>query len=91
MDSGEIVVHRVDRDHRRVVLNLLAETICQSSKAPHAHPHRQIVTFHVGRADMLGIGIAAKLRHYRKRSSKQEKRRVDAMGRGRSGRPDCER
>jgi hypothetical protein len=49
------------------------------------------VTFHVGRADMLGIGIAAKLRHYRKRSSKQEKRRVDAMGRGRSGRPDCER
>jgi hypothetical protein len=59
VDSSEIVVDRMDRNHSHVILNLLAETICQSGKAPHAHPHCQIVAFHVGRADVLGIRIAA--------------------------------
>ena len=59
VDSSEIVVDRMDRNHSHVILNLLAVTICQSGKAPHAHPHCQIVAFHVGRADVLGIRIAA--------------------------------
>ena len=47
VDAGEVVINGMDRDHSCVVLNLLTETICQSGKAPHAHPHRQIVTLYI--------------------------------------------
>ena len=63
VDAGEVVINGVDRDHSRVILNLFAETIGQSGKAPHTHPHRQIVTFHVGCAHVLGIGIATDCFH----------------------------
>jgi hypothetical protein len=59
MDSGEVVVYGVDRNHSRVILNFLAERIGQSRKAPHAHSHAQVVPFYVGRAYVLGVGVAA--------------------------------
>ena len=39
VDSGEVVVYRVDRNHGRMVLNFLGECIGQSGEAPHAHSH----------------------------------------------------
>jgi len=59
VNSGEIVVYGVDRNHSRVILNFLAESVSQTSEAPHTHSHTQIVAFNVGRADMLGVRIAA--------------------------------
>ena len=38
--AGEVVINGVDRNHSRVILNLLAETIGQSRKAPPARPLR---------------------------------------------------
>ncbi|MGH9497602.1 MAG: hypothetical protein ACRD3L_00515 [Terriglobales bacterium] len=29
VDSGEIVIHRVDSDHRGVILDFLAESVCE--------------------------------------------------------------
>lgn len=39
VDSREIVVYGVDRHHRRVVLNFLAESIRQARESAHSHSH----------------------------------------------------
>ena len=59
VDSGEVVIDRVDRNHSRVILNFLAESVCEAGKAPHSHSHRQIVTLHVGRGYMLRVWVTA--------------------------------
>jgi hypothetical protein len=59
VDSGEIVVYGVDRNHRRVILNFLTESVRQSRKAPHAHSHAQVVALYIGRAYVLRVWIAA--------------------------------
>ncbi len=59
VDSGEVVIDRVDSNHRRVVLKLLTKAVCQPSESAHSHSHRQVVPFHIGRAHMLGIAQAA--------------------------------
>lgn len=41
-----------------MVVDLLRETIRQASEAPHIHPHREILAFHVAGADVLRVGIA---------------------------------
>ena len=59
VDSGEIVVYGMDRNHCRVILKLLAESIRKARESAHSHPHRQVVPFYIGRAYVLGIGITA--------------------------------
>ena len=59
-DSGVIVMDGMNRNHCRVVLNLLWKDVRQSRESPHAHMHRQIVSFDIRRADMLGIRISAR-------------------------------
>jgi hypothetical protein len=39
-------------------LHLLAEGARQSREPAHRHPHRQVLALHVGRGDVLPIGIA---------------------------------
>ncbi len=40
-----------------MIINLFRESICQPSKSPHAHAHREILALDVGRADMLSSRI----------------------------------
>jgi hypothetical protein len=35
---------KMQRDRRLQVFKLLAESVCQTGKAPHAHPHIEILT-----------------------------------------------
>ena len=43
MDAHEIVVHGVERNGRRVVLDLLAEGVRPAGKSPHRHPNREVL------------------------------------------------
>ena len=43
----------------RVVLNLFRETIGQSRKPPHAHPHCEILSLNVARRDMLRVRVSS--------------------------------
>src|SRR5207245_3333844 len=40
------------------VFNLPTEGVGQSREPPHAHPHGQVLPLDVGRADVLGVGVA---------------------------------
>jgi hypothetical protein len=44
MDADEIVIHHVQRDGVRMVLDLLGKCVCQPSEAAHVHPHCKIAT-----------------------------------------------
>lgn len=46
----------VNRNHSDMVLELLGERVRQARKPSHAHSHRQVVAFNVGRAYMIGSG-----------------------------------
>jgi len=59
VDSGEVVIDRMNSNHCRVIIKLLAKAIGQAGESAHSHPHRQVVPFHVGRTHMLRVGIAA--------------------------------
>lgn len=63
VDSGEVIVYGVDRNHRLVILNFLRECVGQSGEAPHAHSHTQVVALHEGRAHALRVRIAAHYLH----------------------------
>jgi hypothetical protein len=39
VDSGEIVMDRMDRDHRHMVLDFLGKAIGQAREATHSHSH----------------------------------------------------
>ena len=54
----EVVPDRVERDHVHVVLEFLRERIGEPGEAAHVHPHRKVLPFGIGRADMLRVGIA---------------------------------
>lgn len=58
MDAVEIVVHEVQRDRVGVVLHLFGERVSQACEAAHVHPHRQILPFHMGGADLLGFRVS---------------------------------
>jgi hypothetical protein len=46
MESDKVIVNGVDRNHRRMILNLLRERICEPRKAPHAQASGQRVFCH---------------------------------------------
>jgi hypothetical protein len=52
VDADKVVPRRLERNHVTVILEFLGKGIGQPSKPSHAQPHRQIVTLHIGRADM---------------------------------------
>ena len=58
MDADEIVIHHVQRDGVRVVLDLLRESVCQPSKPAHVHAHGEIAALGKRRADMFRVRIA---------------------------------
>ena len=58
MDSAEIVIDGMNRDHRGMVLNLLGKAIRQTGKTPHPDSHCQVVPLYIAGADMARIGIA---------------------------------
>src|SRR5205085_12692245 len=49
---------RVQRDHVGVVLELLGEAVCQAREAAYLHPHGEVASLDVGRADVVDVGIA---------------------------------
>ena len=59
VNPGEVVVHEVEADRVRVVLDLLGEAVGQAREASHSHPHREVLTLDVGRADERVVGIAS--------------------------------
>lgn len=59
VDSSEIVIDGMNRDHSRMVLDLLGKAIRKAGKPAHPHPHCQIVPLHIASADVLRIGITA--------------------------------
>ena len=63
MHSAEVVVHVVQREGRRMVVDLLGKGIRQARKTTIAHANRHVLTFDVGRADVCRMtDYAAALR-----------------------------
>ena len=58
VNSHKTVVHHVERDRCRVILNLLGERVRQAGDAAHTHARCQILPFNVPGADVLRIGFA---------------------------------
>ena len=58
VNSGEVVVHIVERDGSRMVFNFLGESIGQPRKAPHAHSHREVLTLYKASRNMLRIRVS---------------------------------
>ena len=59
MDSTEIVIGMVDRNHMAMVFELLREGIGEPRETTDAHPQVQVLPFHVTSRDVLPIRIAA--------------------------------
>lgn len=47
VNPHEVVDHEVEADRMHVVLQLLAESVGQSSEAAHSHPHAQVRALNV--------------------------------------------
>ena len=58
MDSAEIVIGVVDRDHMAVVLEFLREGVRQAGEAPHAHAQIQVLSLYVTGRDVIAVRIA---------------------------------
>lgn len=59
MHAAEVVVHVVERDGRDVIVELFGERLGQARKAAIAHANRQILPFHIRRADVLRVRVAS--------------------------------
>ena len=57
MRSDEVVVHIVERNRVAVILYLLGVPVGFSGEAPYRHPHREVLTLDVGRADLLLVRV----------------------------------
>lgn len=47
VNPAKVVISEVQRNHVTMVLYLLRERIRQPRKPSHAHPHREILAFHI--------------------------------------------
>ena len=56
MNAAEVVVHMKQRQHSDVIFELLTEGIRQPGEPAHVHPHVEILSLDVGRADVLRVG-----------------------------------
>ena len=57
MDSPEVVVHEVECHGMFQVLNLLGKRVREPGKAPHTHPHREVLALNERRADVVRVGV----------------------------------
>ena len=55
MNPHEIVVHVEQRYGVHVVLDLFGERIGKPSEPPHVHPHGEVLTLDIGRADVRRV------------------------------------
>ena len=46
VDSAKVVVHEIQRNHVPVVLQLLAESVCEPGESAHPHPHRKVAALY---------------------------------------------
>lgn len=58
MHAPKVVVHVEERNHRDVIVQLLAERVREAREASHIHPHIEILPFHVASRDVLFGRIA---------------------------------
>jgi len=58
MDAAEIVVHEVQGDRMFQVVELLAESVPQPGKAPHAHSDCEVLAFHIAGGNVARIRAA---------------------------------
>ena len=61
MLSHKIVIEEVNANHGFVVLQLLGESISQAHKAPHIHPHGEVLALYMAGADVVKIRRATDL------------------------------
>jgi hypothetical protein len=54
----EVVVHVVQRDRVRQVLDLLGEAVREPGEAAHPHAHGEVLTLHVGRGRLVDVRVA---------------------------------
>jgi hypothetical protein len=59
--ATEVIVKEVERNLVRVVLKLLAESVCQSRETSHSHSHGKVLPFHVAGGDVLRIRLTAQI------------------------------
>ena len=57
VNTAEVVVHEVKRHLIGVVLDLFAESVCQSREPPHPHSHRNVLPLGVGCRNVSGVWI----------------------------------
>src|ERR1022692_622024 len=55
VDANEVVVHMEQSQHSDVIFQFLAEGVRQPGEPPHTHPHVEILSLNVRRADMLRV------------------------------------
>ena len=58
MNSAEVVIHEVESYGVCVVLHFFAESIRQSGKPAHRHPHGEVLPLDVGSTDVGGVRVA---------------------------------
>jgi zincin-like metallopeptidase len=58
MDANEIVVHREQRHGMRVILDLLAESVGQASKAAGVHPNAKIGALGIACRNVIRIRVS---------------------------------
>jgi hypothetical protein len=51
--APKIVVHKPERNSGSMILDLLGECICEPSEPTNAHSHRQILSLHERRRNVL--------------------------------------
>ena len=47
VNTAKVVVNEIQGKHVNVVINLLAEAVCQSGEAAHAHTHCEVLALDV--------------------------------------------
>src|SRR5258708_18087122 len=59
MNPAEVVVHEIQGHGMTMILNFLAESVCQTSETAHSHSHAQVLPLHVRGADVLRVRLSA--------------------------------
>jgi hypothetical protein len=60
MHAAEIVVKEIERNLMRVILEFLAESVCQPRESAHPHSHAEVLALHVAGRDVFRIRIPSK-------------------------------
>jgi hypothetical protein len=58
VNTAKVVVHEIQRQCRDVVLNFLAECVCQPCETSHRHTHGQIRAFNKASRNVLSVRAA---------------------------------